>query len=118
MELKTSENNVEEPPLNSPTKGQVQEVNLETPYNPRPTFVNAHIEEKELEDFVYFLHEFMDCFAWTYAEMTELNPKIPMHKLNISKDVKLVKQDQWRTKPQIMEKIKKELQKLRDVQFI
>ena len=51
-----------------------------------------------------------------------------MHKLNILKDVKPVKQHQQRTKPkimkkiekevQIMKKIEKEVQKLRDVKFI
>ena len=61
--------------------------------NPRPTFLNAHIKGKELEDFVYFLREFVDCFAWTYAEMPGLDPKIAVHKLNISKDVKPVKKD-------------------------
>ena len=65
-----------------------------TPDNPHPTFVNAHINGNELEDLVYFLREFMDYFAWNYAEMPGLDPEIAMHKLNISKDVKPVKQDQ------------------------
>lgn len=60
----------------------------------------------------------MDCFAWTYAEMQILDPEITVHKLNISKDAKPVKQDQWHSKPEIMEKIEKEVQKHRDVQFI
>ena len=89
-----------------------------TPDNPHPTFVNAHIKGKELKDFMYFLHEFLECFAWTYAEMPGLDPEIAVHKLNISKDVKPVRQIQWRTKPKFMEKIEKEVQKLRDVQFI
>ena len=50
--------------------------------------------------------------------MPGLDAKIAVHKLNISKDVKPVKQDQRRIKPKIMEKIEKEVQKLRDVQFI
>ena len=41
-----------------------------------------------------------------------------MHKLNISKEVKPVKQDQRRTKPEIMGKIEREIQKLQDTQFI
>ena len=61
MEL--SENNVEEPPPNPPIEDQVQEVNLGTLDNSCPTFVNAHIKGNELEDFVYFLSEFVDCFA-------------------------------------------------------
>ena len=50
--------------------------------------------------------------------MPGLDLEIAVHKLNISKDVKPVKQDQQRTKPEIMDKIEEEVQKLRDVQFI
>ena len=46
VELEASEKNVEEPPPNPQTEDLVQEVNLETPDNPRPTFVNAHIKER------------------------------------------------------------------------
>ena len=118
MELEASENNVEEPPPKPPTEDQVQEVNLGTRDHPRPTYINAHIKGRELKDFVYFLQEFVDCFAWTYAEMLGLVPEIVVHKLNISKYVKLIKQDQRRTKLEIMEKIENEVQKLPDVQFI
>ncbi|XXG79997.1 hypothetical protein AAC387_Pa09g0956 [Persea americana] len=50
--------------------------------------------------------------------MPGLDSEIAVHKLNTSKDVKPVEQDQRRTKPEIMEKIEKEVQKLQDVQFI
>ena len=69
VELEASKNNVEERPPNLPIEDKVQEVNMGTPDNLRHTFVNAHIKRNELEDFVYLLHEFVDCFAWTYAEM-------------------------------------------------
>ena len=49
---------------------------------------------------MYFLREFMDCFAWT-TEMPRLDLEIAVHKLNISKDAKQVKQDQRRTKSEI-----------------
>ena len=49
------------------------------PDNHRPTFVNAHIKGKELKDFVYFVSEFVDGFAWTYAEMPGLDPEIAVH---------------------------------------
>ena len=94
MELEASKNNVEEPLPNPPVEDQVQEVNMGTSNNPHPIFVNAHIKGKELDDFVYFLREFVDCFAWTYVKMQGLDPEIAVYKLNISKDVRPVKQDQ------------------------
>lgn len=60
----------------------------------------------------------MDCFALNYAEMPRLDPKVTMHKLNIAEDVMPMKQGQRRTNPPIMDKIKKEVQKLKDVFFI
>ena len=107
MVLEASESNVEEHSPNPSTKDQVQEVYWGTSDNPRPTFVDAHIKGNEIEDFVYFLREFVDCFALTYAEMSGLDLEKSVHKLNISKDVKPIKQDQCHTKPEIMEKIKK-----------
>ena len=118
MELEASKNNVKDPPSNPPIEDQLQEINLGTSDNPHPTFVNAQIKRNELEDFVYFLHEFIDCFGWTYPEMPGLDPKVVVHKLDISEDVKQVMQDQRDTKLEIMDEIENEVQKLKDVQFI
>lgn len=41
--------------------------------------------------------------------MFDLNPEIAVHKLNISDDVKPMKQDQRRSKPEIIDKIEKEV---------
>lgn len=82
MESEASENNVEEPLPHPPIEDQVLEVNLGIPDNPCPTIVNVHIKGKELEEFVYFLLEFVDCFAWAYAKMPGLDSEIAMHKLS------------------------------------
>lgn len=34
---------------------------------------------------MYFLREFVDCFAWTNAKMLGLDSEITVHKLNIPK---------------------------------
>ncbi|XXG41727.1 hypothetical protein AAC387_Pa01g2133 [Persea americana] len=92
VELEASENIVEEPPSNLPTGDFVQKIDLGTPDNPRPVFISKNIKDDELPEYVSFLHEFVDCFAWSYAEMPGLDPKIAIHKLNLQEKIKPVKQ--------------------------
>ncbi|XXG76867.1 hypothetical protein AAC387_Pa08g1140 [Persea americana] len=118
VELEAIENIVEEPPLNVPTKDYVQKIDLGIPDNPRPVFISKNIKDDELPEYNAFLHEFVDCFAWSYAEMPCLDPKITIHKLNLRKDIKPVKQGQRRFCPDVMDKIEQEVQKLKNVGFI
>ncbi|KAJ8615559.1 hypothetical protein MRB53_034931 [Persea americana] len=118
VELEASENIVEEPPSNLPTENYVQKIDLGTPDNPRLVFISKNIKDDELPEYVYFLCEFVDCFAWSYAEMPGLDSKIAVHKLNLQKDIKPVKQGQRRFRPDVMDKIEQEVQKLKNVVFI
>ena len=54
---------------------------------------------------------------WT-TEMPGLDPKIAVHKLNMQENVKSVKQGQRRFRPDVMDKIEQEVQKLKNVGFI
>ncbi|XXG59348.1 hypothetical protein AAC387_Pa04g1450 [Persea americana] len=118
VELEASENIMEEPHSNLPTEDFVQKIDLGTPDNPRPVFISKNIKDDELPEYVSFLREFVDCFAWSYAEMPGLHPKITVHKLNLQENIKPVKQGQRRFRPDVMDKIEQEVQKLKNVGFI
>ena len=118
VEFEASKNIVEEPPLNLPTEDYVQKIDLETPNKPRPVFISKNIKDDELPEYVSFFREFVYCFAWSYAEMPGLDPKIAVHKLNLQKNIKPVKQGQRRFRPDVMDKIEQEVQKLKNVGFI
>ncbi|XXG88145.1 hypothetical protein AAC387_Pa12g0394 [Persea americana] len=118
VELEASENIVEEPPSNLPTEDSVQKIDLGTPDNPLPVFISKNIKDEELSEYVSFLREFGDCFAWSYTEMPGLDPKIAVHKLNMQENVRPVKQGQRRFRPDVMDKIEQEVQKLKNVGFI
>ena len=118
LSLEASENIVEEPPSNLPTEHSVQKIDFVTPDNSRPVFISKNIKDDELPEYVSFLHEFVDCFAWSYAEMPGLDPKIAVHKLNLQENIKPVKQGQRRFRPDVMDKIEQEVQKLKNVGFI
>ena len=64
------------------------------------------------------MQEYIDVFAWNYEDMPGLDPEVAIHHLNISLDVKLIKQQQWRFRPEIMEAIELEVKKLIDSGFI
>ena len=81
----------QEPPSNLPTEDLVQNIDLGTLDNPRLVFISKNIKDDELLEYVSFLCEFVDCFAWSYAEMPGLDPKIAVHKLNLQENVKHVK---------------------------
>ena len=116
--MEASENIVEEPLSNLPTEDSVQKIDLRTPDNSRPVFISKNIKDDELPEYVSFLREFVDCFAWSYAEMPGLDPKIAVHKLNLQENVKPVKHGQRRFRPDVMDKIEQEVQKLKNVGFI
>jgi len=118
VELEGSKNIMEEPPSNLLTEDSVQKIDLGTPDNPRPVFISKNIEDDELPEYVSFLREFVDCFAWSYAKMPSLDSKIAVHKLNLQKDIKPVKQGQRKFCPDVMDKIEQEVQKLKSVGFI
>lgn len=99
-------------------KMKFREHNLGTTENPRPIFLSALLGEEERAEYMRLLQEFSDVFAWSYAEMPGLDPEVAMHRLNIREDTKPVKQPQRKFHPAIMEKIEKEVQKLKDVGFI
>ncbi|KAJ8649214.1 hypothetical protein MRB53_002237 [Persea americana] len=118
VELEAFENIVEEPPLDLPMEDSVQKIDLGTPDNSRPVFISKNIKDDELPEYVAFLHELVDCFAWSYAKMPGLDPKIAVHKLNLQENTKPVKQGQRRFHLDVMDKIEQEVQKLKSVGFI
>ncbi|KAJ4963932.1 hypothetical protein NE237_023871 [Protea cynaroides] len=101
-----------------PTDDEVRQVDLGTEGDPRPIFLSASLSSEEAEQYVQLLKEYLDIFAWSYAEMPGLDPEIAVHRQHIKPDAKPFKQAQRRFHPLLMEKIDKKVQKLKDVGFI
>jgi len=81
-------------------------------------FINESLSPSEKENLIHLIREYIDVFAWNYEDMTELDPQIAMHRLNINRDAKLVKQQQRRFRSEIMEAIESEVEKLIDSGFV
>ncbi|CAL9011772.1 unnamed protein product [Prunus brigantina] len=51
----------------------LQEINLGTEEDPRPTFISKLLEEPLKDEIIALLHDFKDCFAWHSLEMPGLD---------------------------------------------
>ncbi|CAL2276893.1 unnamed protein product [Prunus armeniaca] len=70
----------------------LQEINLGTEEDPRPTFISALLKEPLKSELIALLQEFRDCFAWHYHEMPGLERELVEHKLPIKEGYLPVKQ--------------------------
>ncbi|XP_020080518.1 uncharacterized protein LOC109704178 [Ananas comosus] len=100
------------------TVDELLEINLGTEEDPRPTYISALLPEEEQEKLKTLLIEFKDCFAWSYKEMSGLNPEVAVHKLAIDSQAHPVKQAPRRMRVDLEEQIITETKKLIEAGFI
>lgn len=55
-----------------PTEDRVREIHLGSEDDPRPTFVNANLNKAQ---YISLLKEYMDVFAWSYADFQSIKSK-------------------------------------------
>jgi hypothetical protein len=67
---------------------------------------------------ITLLKKYKECFSWDYNEMPGLSLDMVELKLHIQPDKKSVKQTPRRFAPQILSKIKKEIERLLKCRFI
>ncbi|PNY14157.1 retrotransposon protein putative unclassified [Trifolium pratense] len=112
----------EKDPSSSSQKMQAQdpleEIDIGNGLLKRPTYISANIPKDFREKLVELLKEFKDCFAWDYNEMPGLDRNLVEHRLPIRPDKKPVKQSPRRFAPEILSKIKEEIERLLRSKFI
>ncbi|XP_024630434.2 uncharacterized protein [Medicago truncatula] len=96
----------------------LEEIDLGVGTVKRPTYVSAKILEGFKNQIAELLKEYKDCFAWDYNEMPGLNREVVELKLPIRPDKKPVKKIPRRFAPQILPKIKEEIDRLLKCGFI
>ena len=70
---------------------ELQEVNIGGPGQLKPVKISKDLPEEEKKKLMKLLRDFKDIFAWEYEEMSELDPVMVSHKLNLNPNVRLVK---------------------------
>ncbi|XP_020975980.1 uncharacterized protein LOC110270831 [Arachis ipaensis] len=96
----------------------LEEVDIGNSDYPRPTYVNKMLPDNFKKEMVEILKEYCDCFAWDYAEMPGLSRELVKHQLPLKANVKPVKQPPRRFAPEVVQKIKEEIERLLKAKFI
>src|ERR1043165_4625875 len=101
-----------------PHEETLEVVNLGTEEVKREVKIGAVLEESVKQRLIEMLREYADVFAWSYEDMPGLDTDIVMHELPLTADCPPVKQKLRRTHPEMSKKIKEEVQKQLDVDFL
>ncbi|XP_070004198.1 uncharacterized protein [Nicotiana sylvestris] len=88
---------------------ETEAVNLGDTEIVKETRINIHLSPTEKEEYIHFLKEYEDIFAWSYDDMTGLSTSIAAHKLPTNLTCLLVKQKLRKFKPDMSLKIKEEV---------
>ncbi|PNX86187.1 hypothetical protein L195_g042264 [Trifolium pratense] len=96
----------------------LQEIDIGDGSIKRPTYISANIDSGLRERMVELLKHYKDCFAWDYSEMPGLSRNLVEHRLPLRPDKKPVKQLPRRFAPEIMTKIKAEIERLLKCKFV
>ncbi|XP_057432273.1 uncharacterized protein LOC130725026 [Lotus japonicus] len=111
-----------EKPLVDATKMEAQdpleEVDLGDGSKKRPTYISSLIDPELKGRMIELLKEFKDCFAWDYDEMPGLSRNLVELQLPIKEDRKPVKHLPRRFHPDVLVKIKEEIERLLRCKFI
>nr|MCH9869334.1 hypothetical protein [Serratia marcescens] len=100
------------------TVDELEEINLGTVEDPRPTFISASLTPEVKEEYLSFLLQHRDCFAWNYSEMPGLDRQVAMHRLAIDPDMKPIKQHPRKMTIELENKVKEEVDQLIQAGFI
>src|SRR3954464_4562002 len=101
-----------------PHQEPIETVNLGTEEMRRDVKIGASLNEDVKEKLIGMLKEYCDIFAWSYEDMPRLDTDIVVHRLPLKEDSPPAKQKLRRTRPDMSEKIKKEVEKQFDAGFL
>ena len=93
-------------------------MNLGTNEEPHPIYASSSLTPKEEKQYLELLSEYKDVFAWSYKEMSGLDPKVVVYCLSVKKNISPKKQPQRRFRPELVPEIKKEVNQLIEAGFI
>ncbi|KAK1696972.1 hypothetical protein QYE76_013669 [Lolium multiflorum] len=97
---------------------ELEEVDIGPGDKPRPTFISKKLDPHLRSQMIALLKEYPDCFAWDYTEMPGLDKSIIEHRLPLKKGFRPFQQRARQMKADILEEVKKEVEKMLTAGFI
>jgi hypothetical protein len=84
----------------------------------RPTYISAHLTLEQKKEMCQLLKGYTCCFAWDYTKMLELSRELVEHRLPIKAGFRPYKQAPRNFKPEIISRVKEEVDCLLQARFI
>lgn len=84
----------------------------------KPTWIVTDLSVEEEDILIKTLQEYRDVFTWYYKDLKGVNPTICQHKILMKEDGKPSRQRPYTYNNTIAKKIKEELDKLQEAEFI
>ena len=75
--------NIEEKKMVAEPMEMLEDISLDENNPERCTRVGSDLEEKVKKDFVRFLRKNIDVFAWSHEDMSDIDPSVITHRLNM-----------------------------------
>ncbi|MCO5605372.1 hypothetical protein L7F22_059555 [Adiantum nelumboides] len=85
---------------------------------PRPAYIANDLSEEEEELLLSLLQEYKDVFAWSYKDLKGVDAKICQHTIPTRDDAKPSRQRPYTYNETVARKIKEEIEKLKEAEFI
>ena len=102
----------------SPDEEQTISVNIGNPDETKEVRIGSSLNSQERDEMLELLREYIDVFAWSYADMPGIDPDIVMHEIPTLPEFKPVKQKLRKLVPEWSLKIKAEITKQLNVGFL
>ena len=120
---KSSSNNPRErwKSLDNPTMDQKtrKKIDLaEEGEDPRPAYIANDLLPEEEELLIKTLKEYKDVFAWSYRDLKGVDPDICQHTIPMKEDARPSKQRPYTYNDNFAKRIKEEIEKLKEAEFI
>ncbi|MCO5557917.1 hypothetical protein L7F22_011490 [Adiantum nelumboides] len=84
----------------------------------KPAYIATDLTEEEEQLLIATLKHYKDVFAWSYKDLKEVDPSIYQHTIPLKSDAKPSKQHPYTYNETFARKIKEEIDKLKEAEFI
>ena len=98
---------------------EVKQVDLAQPgQDPKPVYIATNLQPQEEELLIETLEQYRDIFAWSYKDLKGVEPSVCKHTIPMREDAKPRKQRPYTYNDTFAKKIKEEIDKLLEADFI
>ncbi|MCO5576761.1 hypothetical protein L7F22_030580 [Adiantum nelumboides] len=85
---------------------------------PKPAYIATDLTEEEEQLLIATLKQYKDVFAWSYKDLKGVDPSICQHTIPLKRNVKPSRQRPYTYNETFARKIKEEIDKLKEAEFI